>query len=158
MLQTFRKILNRDEGAVEFIETSAVLSVIIIMISLLIIVSMMTIFTIRDGEVTYSLCMDYLYNEKNPSFSSLSKTDYNNSYNFSKSKHIFSKKVNFKKNNNVQVEIYRVDTENLLRKVDFVNEVIEKVEERTGALSMVKSKLLQHKDSIKKFMGKANEK
>lgn len=153
IFQTFRKKLLDEKASVEFIESVVVLSVILLMISLLIIISLMTIYTIRDGEIAYSKSLDYIYDEQLPNFSSLSKSDMAASYKFVKSNHIFSQKVKLKKNQSTQNHISRVNTEDFLRKVDFVNEVIEKVEQKTGFFSNVRSKLAQHKDSIQKFIG-----
>lgn len=155
---TFKKKIRSEKGAVEFIESSLVLSVILLMISLLILITLMTIVAIRDGEISYGKSLDLIYHENIPSFNSLSDSNTSNSYKFNKSKNIFATKVNFTNNENLEHKISRVDTEGLLRKVDFVNEVAEEIEERTGVFSKVKSKILQYKDSIKKFMGQKNEK
>lgn len=154
MSQIFRRFLKDENGAVEFIESAVVLSIILASISILIAISLLSIVKVRDGEVAYYKTLDQAYKEKtSESFSSLSKSRASSqvNYKFNKKNGLISTYVTFEENDKLQVKITRINPESLIRKLDFAEDLLQDFDGKTGNITKVKSKIKEYETAISKL-------
>lgn len=151
ILETFRNKFESERGAVEFIEGSIVITVILLLISLLIMISMLTISTIRDGELIFQKVLEQIYLNDGKIIV--------NSFKDNQTIEITSKNGAFYTNSKAQIDgalkamLSRVDTESLLRKIDLADEILSQINDSNGNFSGLGGKISQYKEAFSKFAG-----
>ncbi|MDO5027098.1 MAG: hypothetical protein Q4E50_04640 [Tissierellia bacterium] len=150
--QIFKSFLKGEKGAVEFIESALVLSLIFGVISIFLAVSLMTLIKVRDQEIAYYRSLDQVYNRELKDFSSISKLNDKNKYTFFKKDALISTKVSLKENDKTLLEVSRIKTESLLRKIDFAAELMEEIDNRTKAVSSLKARLSDYEAAMNRLV------
>ncbi|NLY20079.1 MAG: hypothetical protein GXZ08_02165 [Tissierellia bacterium] len=114
MLKDFKTVIKSEKGAVEFIETSIVFSIIFFLISMLLIITLFTINKITYKEQNYMQSLDILNNQE---------TDNSR---IVKSKGLIFTKASLKDDSKTVVE-KRINTHEFLRKIDLSKDIVNEL-------------------------------
>lgn len=150
ILKTFKK-LKAEKGAVEFVESTIVFSILMFMISLLIIITIITIKQIVKKEILYAESMDVLYENKNDNVNSrLSDLSLKENFEVKKNEGFINNSVDAFEDSSVIININRFDTLGIIRKVDFINYVYNE-SSKNSTISSFMSYIQSYLDAINKF-------
>lgn len=114
MLKDFKTVIKSEKGAVEFIETSIVFSIIFFLFSMLLIITLFTINKITYKEQNYMQSLDILNNQE---------TDNSR---IVKSKGLIFTKASLKDDSKTVVE-KRINTHEFLRKIDLSKDIVNEL-------------------------------
>jgi len=152
ILRIFRR-LKSDKGAVEFIESTIVFSILMFMISLLIIITLITIKQVMKKEILYNESLSCMYEKGHDDINSrLRKLAFKEDYSIKKDGGFIASTVKASEDSNVIININRFDTLGLIRKVDFIKYLYED-NSSNPTLNSIKSHIQSYLDAINKFKG-----